>query len=133
MGKSNCKKIYKAKKTEDTIALNNISTSIPSKGLVFIVGASGSGKSTLLNCLGGLDKVDSGSIIVDNIDITKLSEHDLDKFRNSFLGFVFQDYNIIEDYNVFENVNLSLELQGKNDSKLVSSTLNSLITNHLST
>lgn len=122
----NIKKIYKAKKTEDTIALNNISTSIPSKGLVFIVGASGSGKSTLLNCLGGLDKVDSGSIIVDNIDITKLSEHDLDKFRNSFLGFVFQDYNIIEDYNVFENVNLSLELQGKNDSKLVSSTLNSL-------
>lgn len=122
----NVRKVYKAKKTDDTLALNDVTTSIPSKGLVFIVGTSGSGKSTLLNCIGGLDKIDSGSIIIDNIDITKLNEHDLDKFRNSCLGFVFQDYNIIEDYNVFENVNLSLELQGKKDPKLVSETLNSL-------
>lgn len=122
----NVRKVYKAKKTDDTLALNDVTVSIPSKGLVFIVGTSGSGKSTLLNCIGGLDKIDSGSIIIDNIDITKLNEHDLDKFRNSCLGFVFQDYNIIEDYNVFENVNLSLELQGKKDPKLVSETLNSL-------
>lgn len=119
-------KTYKAKKTEDTVALNNITTKIPSKGLVFIVGTSGSGKSTLLNCIGGLDTIDSGSIIIDNIDITKLKEHELDKFRNSYLGFVFQDYNIIEDYNVFENINLSLELQGKKDDKLVSNTLTQL-------
>lgn len=122
----NVRKVYKAKKTDDTLALNDVTVSIPSKGLVFIVGTSGSGKSTLLNCIGGLDKIDSGSIIIDNIDITKLNEHDLDKFRNSCLGFVFQDYNIIEDYNVFENVNLSLELQGKKGPKLVSDTLNSL-------
>lgn len=122
----NVRKVYKAKKTEDTVALNKINTSIPSKGLVFIVGTSGSGKSTLLNCIGGLDKIDEGSIIIDGVDITKLNEHDLDKFRNSCLGFVFQDYNIIEDYNVFENINLSLELQGKSNPELVSETLNNL-------
>lgn len=122
----NVRKVYKAKKTEDTVALNNITTKIPSKGMIFIVGTSGSGKSTLLNCIGGLDNVDDGSIIINNVDITKLNEHDLDKFRNSYLGFVFQDYNVIEDYNVFENINLSLELQGINDSTLVSKTLDDL-------
>lgn len=122
----NVKKVYKAKKTDDTVALRNISATIPSTGLVFIVGTSGSGKSTLLNCVGGLDKVDSGSIIIDGIDITQLKEKELDKFRNTYLGFVFQDYNIIDEYNVFENINLSLELQGKEDKKLISETLNKL-------
>ena len=91
-----------------------------------ISGRSGSGKTTLLNCLSGFITADSGKVLLDGQDILTGNETALAQIRQHKLGFVFQDYNIIEDYNVFENVNLSLELQGKNDPKLVGDTLNSL-------
>ena len=91
--------------------LNNISLSFD-KGLVCILGKSGSGKSTLLNILGSLDKAD-GSIYVDGKDISKLKEKELDYYRNTYVGFIFQDFNLIEDYTVYENIVLPLKLQNK--------------------
>ena len=106
-------KIYKAKNAEPVIALNDVSFELPNKGMVFILGKSGSGKSTLLNAISGLTKVDKGSIEVDNKDITKLSENELCKYRNTLCGFIFQEYNLIPELNVSENIKLALQLQGE--------------------
>ena len=106
-------KIYKAKNAEPVIALNDVSFELPNKGMVFILGKSGSGKSTLLNVISGLTKVDKGSIEVDNKDITKLSENELCKYRNTLCGFIFQEYNLIPELNVSENIKLALQLQGE--------------------
>lgn len=112
----NVKKTYKAKKTSDTIALDGVNFKIPSKGLYFITGESGSGKSTLLNVLGGLDKIDTGSIKVGNIALENLSKKDLVKYRNTCVGFIFQDYNLFLEYNVYDNVKLALELSNQNNN-----------------
>lgn len=115
----NVSKVYHSKKSIDTIALKDISLKFPSHGMVFILGKSGSGKSTLLNILGGLDVPSSGDIFFFHKDITKFSSKEYDSYRNSVIGFVFQDFLVLEEYNVFENVSLALELQGKNDEKKV--------------
>ena len=112
----NVKKTYKAKKTGDTTALDDISFKIPSKGLYFITGESGSGKSTLLNVLGTLDKIDSGSIKIGNINLENLSKKDLVSYRNTCVGFIFQDYNLFLEYNVYDNVKLALELSNQNNN-----------------
>ena len=112
----NISKTYKSKKSVDTNALNNINLKFDNKGLVFIVGKSGSGKSTLLNLIGGLDTPDSGQILIDGKDICKLKSKNLDSYRNSYVGFVFQEFNLFEELNVYENINLSLELQRKKDN-----------------
>ena len=96
----NVTKIYKSKKGKDTIALNNISLQFADKGLVFIVGKSGSGKSSLLNVIGGLDKYNSGEIIFDGKIFNEFKDKDYDYYRNSQVGFVFQDFNLIPEYNV---------------------------------
>ena len=113
----NVNKIYKSKNSIDTLALNNVSLKFENKGMVFIVGKSGSGKSTLLNMLGGLDSVTSGKIFVDGKVLNDFSDKDLDSYRNSYVGFIFQDFNILEQYNVYENIDLSLRLQNKNNNK----------------
>lgn len=82
-----------------------------------IVGRSGSGKSTLLHLLGGLDRPDSGKVIIDGKDIFKLRENQLAKFRRQKIGFIFQDYNLIPSLNVWENVVLSIGLDGKKVNK----------------
>lgn len=107
----NVTKIYKSKKGKDTIALNNISLQFADKGLVFIVGRSGSGKSSLLNVIGGLDKYNSGEIIFDGKSFNEFKDKDYDYYRNSQVGFVFQDFNLIPEYNVYQNIELSLSLQ----------------------
>ena len=113
----NVTKIYKSKKGKDTIALNNISLQFADKGLVFIVGKSGSGKSSLLNVIGGLDKYNSGEIIFDGKSFNEFKDKDYDYYRNSQVGFVFQDFNLISEYNVYQNIELSLSLQKKHTSK----------------
>ena len=113
----NVTKIYKSKKGKDTIALNNISLQFADKGLVFIVGKSGSGKSSLLNVIGGLDKYNSGEIIFDGKSFNEFKDKDYDYYRNSQVGFVFQDFNLIPEYNVYQNIELSLSLQKKHTSK----------------
>ena len=110
--KNVCKK-YKTKKGIETRALNNINIKIGNVGLVFITGKSGSGKSTMLNLLGGLDTVTSGSVLVNNRDITKFKSKQYDSYRNTYIGFIFQEFNILEDLNVYENINLALRLQNK--------------------
>lgn len=110
-------KIYKSKKSSDTIALNDVSLQIPDKGLVFIVGRSGSGKSTLLNLLGGLDNLTSGEVLVSGKNISNFTDKEFDSYRNSYVGFVFQEFNILEQYNVYENIELALKLQEKESSK----------------
>ncbi|MCI6716668.1 MAG: ABC transporter ATP-binding protein [Mollicutes bacterium] len=92
-------------------AVRDFSVTFPEKGLVFILGPSGSGKSTLLNLLGGLDKPDEGEIWVENYNLALLSKKEKNDYLNSYLGFVFQEYNILKDLTLKENISLPLEIQ----------------------
>ena len=113
----NVSKIYKTKKGVETKALNNINLKIGIKGMVFIVGKSGSGKSTMLNLLGGLDNITSGELLINNQNISKFKNKQYDAYRNTYIGFIFQEFNILEEYNVYENINLALRLQNKKQTK----------------
>ncbi len=113
----NVSKEYRSKKGQVTNALNDININLSNKGLVFIIGKSGSGKSTLLNILGGLDSKTSGHIYIDNKDIDSFKEKDYDSYRNTYIGFIFQDFNLLEEYNVFDNVMLSAKLLRKKVNK----------------
>lgn len=116
----NLTKIYKLKGKKgvnDVVALNNISVDFPDTGLVFLLGKSGSGKSTLLNSIGGLDTFDSGEIIIKGKSSKDFKQSDFDSYRNTFIGFIFQEYNILEEFTVGKNLSLALELQGKHASK----------------
>lgn len=104
------KVINECKKYGDVIANNNINFNIDTGEFVVILGQSGAGKSTLLNILGGIDVPTSGQIIVDDIDISKLSEAELIKYRRNYVGFVFQFYNLIPNLTALENVELASEL-----------------------
>lgn len=97
--------------------LKNVSINLENKGMTFILGKSGSGKSTLLNIIGGLDKFDNGDIIVDGKNIKNFSEHDFDLYRNTYVGFIFQNYNLIDTYNVYENILISMQLRGSSISE----------------
>ncbi len=109
----NISKTYKSKKSTNTVALKDISIKFPDKGLVFILGKSGSGKSTLLNIIGGLDKCDNGEVIINGKSTKEFKEKDFDAYRNTYMGFVFQEYNLLENYSVEKNIKLALELQHK--------------------
>jgi len=98
-------------------ALNNVSVTFPEKGMVFLLGKSGSGKSTLLNVAGGLDKPDSGDVILNGRYSRDFTGGDFNSYRNTFIGFIFQDFNVLNEYSVEENVSLALELQGKRSDK----------------
>lgn len=93
-------------------AVKDFTVTFPEKGLVFILGPSGSGKSTLLNILGGLDLPDSGEILIDEYNLAKLNKSERTAYLNSYLGFVFQEYNILKDLSLSENISLPLEIQG---------------------
>ena len=105
-------------------ALNNINLTINQGEFVVILGPSGAGKSTLLNLLGGLDRASKGSIIVDDKDITKLSDSDLTKYRATDVGFIFQFYNIMPTLTVGENVALVKDVTST--TKKVKEVLNSV-------
>ncbi len=94
-------------------AVNDISLEIENGTLAAIVGKSGSGKSTLLTLLGGLDRPTSGSVKVDDQDISKMSDHKLISYRRQKVGFVFQHYNLIPNLTALENVMLPMEYAGK--------------------
>lgn len=110
-------KIGKGGKASQVIALNNVSLDFPDKGLVFLLGKSGSGKSTLLNTIGGLDSFDSGEIIIKGKSSKDFKQSDFDSYRNTFIGFIFQEYNILEEFSIGKNLAIALELQGKKVSK----------------
>lgn len=93
-------------------ALNGVSVSIEQGEFVSIMGTSGSGKSTLLNLIGGLDRFDSGKIIVDELDIASLDENELARYRREKIGFIFQSYNLIPTLTALQNVELPLIFAG---------------------
>jgi len=105
--------IPKGKKAVSVKALDNVSLKFPDKGLIFILGKSGSGKSTLLNVMGGLDLPDSGEIIIKGKSSVNFKPSDFDSYRNTYLGFIFQEYNILEEFTIEKNISLALELQHK--------------------
>ena len=104
-------KIYLTKNSPQVVALKNINLTFESKGMVFITGKSGCGKSTLLNILGTLDSCTSGSMIIENKNINEFTEKELDNYRNSYVGFVFQEFHVLNAYNVYDNIRLAKELQ----------------------
>ena len=95
--------------------INNTSLDFNATGLVALLGPSGSGKTTLLNVIGGLDKVRKGSIYINGKKITRRSQRTVDKIRNLNIGYIFQDYKLIEDQSVYDNVAISLRLIGIKD------------------
>ncbi len=101
----NLQKTYKQKNIK-VDALKSINLTFPDKGMVFITGVSGTGKSTLLNIIGGLDTFDEGDIIIDGVSLKNFKEKDINNYRNSYVGFVFQEFNLIEEYNIKENIRL---------------------------
>ena len=119
----NLKKVYNAKKDKPCTALRGVSFTLPERGMVFVVGKSGSGKSTLLKLLGGLDSVTDGDVIVGGKRFSEFTEADYDEYRNNFVGFVFQDFCLIESMTVFENAKLSLDLCGAESDEAVNEAL----------
>lgn len=93
-------------------AVKDVSLSFPSKGMVAILGPSGCGKTTLLNLMAGLDRQTAGELIIDGVDSAQFKQKDWDVYRNSKIGFVFQNYNLVNYRNVIHNVELPLELAG---------------------
>ena len=113
------KNIVKTYTAGDTVvkALNDISINFREKEFVSILGPSGCGKTTLLNILGGLDRYDSGDIIVNGTSTKMFKDKDWDAYRNHYIGFVFQSYNLIPHLNVVENVELALSIGGTNKNE----------------
>ena len=93
----NLTKVYKIKGGNDTLALDKVNIDFPEKGMVFLLGKSGSGKSTLLNLIGGLDFPSDGEIILKGRSSKDFSQSDFDSYRNTYIGFIFQEYNILSE------------------------------------
>ena len=103
----NVTKIYKVG-NEKVLALDDVSFTIDKGDFCCLLGSSGSGKSTLLNLMAGIETITKGDIFIKGKSIKKMGEHQLAKFRQKYLGFVFQSYNLISSYNAIENVSLPL-------------------------
>ncbi len=112
----NLTKVYRPKKGQPVKALDGVSLLLPEKGMVFLLGKSGSGKSTLLNLLGGLDKYDGGEILIKGEPTRSFRQKHFDSYRNTYVGFVFQEYNLLDEFTVGANIALALRLQGKKAS-----------------
>lgn len=106
----NISKTYVTKSKTATQALKDVSLDIENRGMIIVLGKSGSGKSTLLNLLGGLDAPTSGEIYVDGVSMKQFSQRDYDMYRNNYVGFIFQEFNLLADFNVRDNVALALKL-----------------------
>ena len=111
----NVNKYFNRKKSNEIHVINNTSIELEDKGLVTFLGNSGCGKTTLLNAIGGLDRVNSGEIYIDNEEITTRSNSKKDEIRNISVGYIFQNFNLIEDDTVFNNVALVLKMTGVKD------------------
>ena len=105
---------YYGNKSNLTKAISGITFNVEKGEFVGIMGASGSGKTTLLNCISTIDRVTAGQIIINNQDITKLKGNKLNKFRREELGFIFQDFNLLDTLTAYENIALALTIQKVN-------------------
>lgn len=106
-------KTYKPKRGVPVTALDRVSIKFADKGMVFLLGKSGSGKSTMLNVLGGLDRYDSGEMLIKGVSSKDFSQSHFDSYRNTYVGFIFQEYNILDEFTVGANIALAIELQGR--------------------
>lgn len=102
---------YYGNKSNLTKAIDNISFTVDEGEFVGIMGASGSGKTTLLNCISTIDRVTAGHILINGQDITKLKGNKLNQFRREELGFIFQDFNLLDTLTAYENIALALTIQ----------------------
>lgn len=109
---------YYGNKSNLTKAIDNISFGVSEGEFVGIMGASGSGKTTLLNCVSTIDRVTAGHILVNGEDITKLKGNRLNKFRREELGFIFQDFNLLDTLTAYENIALALTVQKVNSQEI---------------
>lgn len=114
---TNVNKYFNKRKSNQIHVINNTSIELEDKGLVVFLGNSGCGKTTLLNAIGGLDKVDSGEILIDNKPFTKIRGGKKDEIRNEYIGYIFQNFNLIEDKSVFFNVEIVLRMMGIRDKE----------------
>lgn len=122
---SNLKKVYTTRfGTNQVTALKNVNFSVEKGEYVAIMGESGSGKTTLLNILASLDKPTSGNVLLNGKEITQISEKEISSFRRKNLGFVFQDFNLLDTFSLKDNIFLPLVLSGEKykdmDKKLLS-------------
>lgn len=102
---------YYGNKSNLTKAISNISMNVDKGEFIAIMGASGSGKTTLLNVISTIDKVTSGHIYIEGQDITKLKGNDLNRFRREELGFIFQDFNLLDTLTAYENIAFALQIK----------------------
>ncbi|WP_368235657.1 ABC transporter ATP-binding protein [Clostridium perfringens] len=109
---------YYGNKDNITKAIDNINFKVDKGEFVGIMGPSGSGKTTLLNCISTIDNVTTGSIVINGKDITKLKSKQLEKFRRDELGFIFQDFNLLDTLTAYENIALALTIQGKKPKEI---------------
>ncbi|SFU40424.1 putative ABC transport system ATP-binding protein [Clostridium sp. DSM 8431] len=109
---------YYGNKYNQTKAIDDLSFKVKEGEFVGIMGPSGSGKTTLLNCISTIDSVTNGSIKIKDKDITKLKAKEIDKFRQNELGFVFQDFNLLDTLTAYENIALALTIKGENKSEI---------------
>ena len=110
-------KYYNKGRRNQIHVINNTNLELPDKGLVALLGPSGCGKTTLLNAIGGLDKVNKGSIYINDKKITSKFSYKVDKIRNLNIGYIFQDYKLIDDMSVYDNVAMVLKMIGIKDKK----------------
>ena len=111
---NNIRKVYTTRlSTQSTEALKNVNFSVDNGEYVAIMGESGSGKTTLLNILATFDKATSGSVLLNNLDLSKLKDKELTDFRRDNLGFVFQDFNLLDNFSIKDNILLPLVLANK--------------------
>ncbi|WP_278853873.1 ABC transporter ATP-binding protein, partial [Thomasclavelia spiroformis] len=115
---------YYGNKSSLTKAIDNISLSVDKGEFVAIMGSSGSGKTTLLNCISTIDRVTSGEIIVDQTNITKLKRNKLADFRRNQLGFIFQDFNLLDTLTAYDNITLALQIQKCKPTKIKEKVIN---------
>ena len=112
-------KYYNKGKANQIHVIDNTTMTLPDRGIVCLLGPSGCGKTTLLNAIGGLDKVDNGTITIDGQRITRFSSSKIDSIRNARIGYVFQNFNLLDDRTVFENVAIALRMIGIRDKTTV--------------
>jgi len=115
----NITKTYFTKEGVSFRAINNVSLQFEQSGFVFILGKSGSGKTTILNLLGALDKIDQGVITFGDKVLSEMKSSQLDNYRNSYIGFIFQHYNLIPNFTVYENIQIALDFKRISDLAII--------------
>lgn len=126
---NNLEKFYNRNRSNEIHVINDINLSLPETGLVVLLGPSGSGKTTLLNVLGGLDKVNSGVITFDDVEINKYKAKVWDEIRNRHVGYIFQNYNLLSSMTVYDNIALTLNMVGVTDKDEIDKRIDYILEN----